>query len=117
MSSRAGIGASVAMESAAALADVLSCTDARYVELALRLFETRRRDRVEAAQDCSWEMGRTMFVRSPLLAWLPLRSSARLSPPPASVRHRRLRQLTRMSLQDDGTRVPGRPSEAGAPAR
>lgn len=65
----AGIGASMAMESAAVLADVLSRTDADGVERALGLYETRRRDRVESAQETSRDLGKLMFVESPALAW------------------------------------------------
>jgi len=59
----------MAMESAAALADELSRTDARFVELALELFEKRRRPRVEAAQESSRGMGRMMFVEPRAVAW------------------------------------------------
>jgi 2-polyprenyl-6-methoxyphenol hydroxylase-like FAD-dependent oxidoreductase len=65
----AGIGASMAMESAAVLADVLSRTDADGVERALGLYETRRRERVESAQETSRDLGKLMFVESPALAW------------------------------------------------
>ena len=65
----AGVGASMALESAAALNDELSRTDAGRVEQALRLYEKRHRQRVEAAQKSSRQMGKMMFVQSPLLAW------------------------------------------------
>jgi FAD-dependent urate hydroxylase len=65
----AGVGATMAMESAAALNDELSRTDARRVEQALDLYEKRHRKRVEAAQESSRQIGRMMFVNSPLLAW------------------------------------------------
>ncbi|HKK28655.1 MAG TPA: NAD(P)/FAD-dependent oxidoreductase [Gemmatimonadota bacterium] len=65
----AGIGASMAMESAAALADELSRTNDRFLEAALDLFEKRRRSRVESAQDSSRELGRMMFVGPRALAW------------------------------------------------
>jgi 2-polyprenyl-6-methoxyphenol hydroxylase-like FAD-dependent oxidoreductase len=58
----AGVGASMAMESAAVLADELSRVDAAHVELALELFEKRHRARVEAAQESSRRMARWMFL-------------------------------------------------------
>ncbi|MCB1055572.1 MAG: FAD-dependent monooxygenase, partial [Acidobacteria bacterium] len=58
----AGIGASMAMESAAVLADELSRTDARSVERALDLYVKRRRHRVESIQTDSRRLARTMFV-------------------------------------------------------
>jgi 2-polyprenyl-6-methoxyphenol hydroxylase-like FAD-dependent oxidoreductase len=65
----AGVGASMAMESAAALDDVLSRTGPAHVEQALARFETRHRGRVERAQSDSRWLGRIMFVRSRALAW------------------------------------------------
>jgi 2-polyprenyl-6-methoxyphenol hydroxylase-like FAD-dependent oxidoreductase len=64
----AGIGASMALESAAALADELSRADAAHVPHALALFERRRRRRVEVAQTQSRRLARLMFVRSPALS-------------------------------------------------
>lgn len=64
----AGIGASMAMESAAVLADELSRTDARSVERALDLFVKRRRERVERIQDDSRRLARAMFVKSGTIA-------------------------------------------------
>jgi len=66
----AGIGASMALESAAVLADELSRTDTAYVSNALDLYERRRRTRVEAAQTQSRRLARLMFIRSPTLARL-----------------------------------------------
>ena len=66
----AGIGASMALESAAALADELSRTDSTYVPNALELYERRRRTRVEAAQTQSRRLARLMFVRRHRLAAL-----------------------------------------------
>ena len=66
----AGIGASMALESAAVLADELSRTDATYVPHALELYERRRRHRVEAAQTQSRRLARVMFLSSPRLASL-----------------------------------------------
>jgi 2-polyprenyl-6-methoxyphenol hydroxylase-like FAD-dependent oxidoreductase len=64
----AGVGASMAMESAAALADELSRTDAAYVPNALKLFEKRRRKRVEAVQSNSRSLARLMFTSNGLFA-------------------------------------------------
>jgi 2-polyprenyl-6-methoxyphenol hydroxylase-like FAD-dependent oxidoreductase len=66
----AGIGASMAMESAAVLADELSRTDARFVERALSLYVKRRRGRVERIQDNSRSLARTMFVKSTLVTYI-----------------------------------------------
>ncbi len=65
----AGVGASMAMESAAALNDELSRTDAQFVEKALDLFEKRHRRRVEAAQDNSRGLARLIFIENVPLAW------------------------------------------------
>jgi 2-polyprenyl-6-methoxyphenol hydroxylase-like FAD-dependent oxidoreductase len=80
----AGIGASMALESAAVLADELSRTDAAYVPNALQLYERRRRRRVEAAQTQSRRLARLMFVRSPHLAALRNRA----------LRHASMEQMT-----------------------
>ncbi|MCB0964531.1 MAG: FAD-dependent monooxygenase [Acidimicrobiales bacterium] len=66
----AGVGASMAMDSAAALADELSRMDLEHRTFALDLYERRQRDRVERAQRDSRRFGRIMFVRSRLLAAL-----------------------------------------------
>jgi 2-polyprenyl-6-methoxyphenol hydroxylase-like FAD-dependent oxidoreductase len=66
----AGVGASMAMESAAALSDELSRTNAKRVEQALDLYEKRHRRRVEDAQKNSRELARIMFVRSKPVDWL-----------------------------------------------
>jgi 2-polyprenyl-6-methoxyphenol hydroxylase-like FAD-dependent oxidoreductase len=66
----AGIGASMALESAAALADELSRTDPTYLPNALQLYQRRRRARVEAAQTQSRRLARLMFLNSPRLASL-----------------------------------------------
>lgn len=65
----AGIGASMAMESAAVLADELSRSDAAHLDPPLAFYETRRRKRVEAAQNDSRHMARMMFIESVPLAW------------------------------------------------
>lgn len=65
----AGIGASMAMESAAVLADELSRVNADSLELALHAYEKRRRHRVERVQGESRQLARMMFVESGMLAW------------------------------------------------
>lgn len=64
----AGVGASLAMESAAVLADELSRTDARHLPNALRLYEQRRRKKTERLQNASRQMIRMPMVRTPALA-------------------------------------------------
>ena len=64
----AGIGASMAMESAAVLADELSRTDARFLDQALALYVSRRRKRVERIQDDSRRLAQMMFVKSATVA-------------------------------------------------
>ena len=66
----AGIGASMAMESAAVLADELSRTNAHFVEQALAFYSKRRRSRVESVQDDSRRLARTMFMKSATLAYI-----------------------------------------------
>ncbi len=58
----AGVGASAAMDSAAALADELSRADLPHLDHALTLYERRQRPRVERAQKNSRTLARTMFV-------------------------------------------------------
>ena len=65
----AGIGASMAMESAAVLADELSRADVEHLDYPLGFYETRRRKRVEAAQNDSRHMARMMFIETVPLAW------------------------------------------------
>ncbi|MGA9748385.1 MAG: FAD-dependent monooxygenase [Nocardioides sp.] len=66
----AGIGASMALESAAVLADELTRTDSAFLPNALALYERRRRARVEAAQTQSRRLAHLMFLRSTRLASL-----------------------------------------------
>jgi 2-polyprenyl-6-methoxyphenol hydroxylase-like FAD-dependent oxidoreductase len=66
----AGIGASMAMESAAVLADELSRAGAAEIPLALANYEKRRRRRVEAAQDDSRKLARRMFASRGPMSWL-----------------------------------------------
>jgi len=65
----AGIGASMAMESASVLAEELSRVNARDIPQALAFFEKRRRHRVEAAQADSRKLSKLMFMRNPIAAW------------------------------------------------
>ncbi len=66
----AGIGASMAMESAAALADELSRANADSLDLAIRLFEKRRRQRVDSVQTASRRLLRLSLLKSRSLTWL-----------------------------------------------
>ena len=66
----AGIGASMAMESAAVLNDVLSRTNAYYLPETLKLFVARRQQRVENAQRDSRRLAKLAFVTPPLMAWI-----------------------------------------------
>ncbi|MBX3078663.1 MAG: FAD-dependent monooxygenase [Cryobacterium sp.] len=65
----AGVGANMAMDSAAALDDELSRTGRDTVAFALELYERRQRPRVIAAQTNSRMLARLMFRRSRLIAW------------------------------------------------
>jgi len=65
----AGVGASMAMESAAALNDELSRTTPERVEQALDLYIQRHQERVFTAQDSSRQLGQMMFLESPTLSW------------------------------------------------
>ena len=75
----AGIGASMALESAAVLADELSRSGAAHLQNALALYVKRRFRRVLAAQDQSRWLARLVFVRSPLLVSLRNRALRRVS--------------------------------------
>jgi 2-polyprenyl-6-methoxyphenol hydroxylase-like FAD-dependent oxidoreductase len=75
----AGIGASMALESAAALADEVSRSDAAHVAHALALYARRRRHRVLAAQQQSRWLARLVFVRSRALCALRERALERVS--------------------------------------
>jgi 2-polyprenyl-6-methoxyphenol hydroxylase-like FAD-dependent oxidoreductase len=65
----AGIGASMAMESASVLADELSRADAAHIGNALDLYAVRRRKRVEGMQADSRHLAKMMLVESLPLAW------------------------------------------------
>jgi len=63
-------GASMAMESAAVLADELTRTNHQHLHWALQLYEKRRKTRVEAAQDDSRNLAKHMLVKSILSSQL-----------------------------------------------
>jgi 2-polyprenyl-6-methoxyphenol hydroxylase-like FAD-dependent oxidoreductase len=65
----AGVGASMAMLSAAALADELSRTDAAHLPAALQLYQRRQQPKVVAAQQNSRKLAHLMMVKSPAMAW------------------------------------------------
>lgn len=65
----AGVGASMALESAAVLDDELGRTDARFLAGALARYETRRKKRAEAFQDDSRRLASMMAIESAPLAW------------------------------------------------
>lgn len=65
----AGVGASSALRSAAALADELSKTDSEHVPLALELYVKRCRKLIEGNQDDSRTIARYVFVESKALGW------------------------------------------------
>ncbi len=59
----AGVGASMAMDSAAVLNEELSKTDKDHLSLTLDMYERRQRPRVEKAQENSRQIGKIMFLR------------------------------------------------------
>jgi 2-polyprenyl-6-methoxyphenol hydroxylase-like FAD-dependent oxidoreductase len=66
----AGIGATMAMESAAVLADELRRADASTVPIAIDYFVKRRRQRVDHVQVESRNLAHLMFTESALKSWL-----------------------------------------------
>jgi len=66
----AGGGVSMAIESAAVLADELSRADSKYIAHALESYESRRRPRVVKIQDQSRMMGKVAFANSRVLSVL-----------------------------------------------
>lgn len=66
----AGGGVSMAIESAAVLADELSRADSKYIAQALESYESRRRPRVIKIQDQSRMMGKVAFADSRILSYL-----------------------------------------------
>lgn len=65
----AGVGASMALESAAVLADELSRANARFLPEAFALYEKRRKKRSETAQDDSHALAAWLSTSSAALAW------------------------------------------------
>lgn len=65
----AGVGASMALESAAVLNDELSRTDARFLPGALNHYEKRRKRRAEAFQEDSRKLASMMMLESLPMAW------------------------------------------------
>ncbi len=84
----AGVGASVAMDAAAALADELARTDAAHIPYTLDLFVRRQRPRAEAAQKNSRQLARWMMVDGPPTAWLRDSLAPLLLRRPRAERHR-----------------------------
>lgn len=64
----AGVGASMAMDSASSLVDELSRTDKKHIEYGIKLYIKRQKKRVETAQEDSRKLGKLMFVKSNLIA-------------------------------------------------
>lgn len=64
----AGAGVSMAMESAAVLAEELCRTDSKYYSHAFRQYEARRRSRVGKVQDQSRIMGKLIYAKSDILS-------------------------------------------------
>ncbi len=60
----AGVGASMAMDSAAALADEITRMDKEHINYGLKLFSKRQKEKVEKAQDDSRKLGKWMFIDS-----------------------------------------------------
>jgi len=60
----AGVGASMAMDSASALSDELSRADEDHINYALKLYSKRQKARVEKAQKDSRNLGKFMFLNS-----------------------------------------------------
>ena len=66
----AGAGVSMAIESAAVLAEELCRTDSKYFSHAFKQFEARRRSRVGKVQDQSRIMGKLIYADSDILSSL-----------------------------------------------
>ncbi len=64
----AGAGVSMAMESAAVIAEELCRADSKYVEHALKQYETRRKPRVKKVQNQSRMMGKLVYSNSSILS-------------------------------------------------
>lgn len=65
----AGVGASMALESAAVMADELSRTDAKFLPQAFTLYEKRRKARAEAAQNEARKLAAWLATESAAIAW------------------------------------------------
>ncbi|MPZ35090.1 MAG: NAD(P)-binding protein [Rhodospirillales bacterium] len=65
----AGVGASMALESAAVLDDELGRTDARFLPGALARYEMRRKPRADSFQDDSRKLASMMMIESTELSW------------------------------------------------
>jgi len=65
----AGIGASMALESAAVLDDELGRTDVRFLPSALERYELRRKPRAESFQEESRKLASMMMIESSELSW------------------------------------------------
>ncbi len=64
----AGVGASMAMDSAATLADEISRMDKSHIEYGLNIYVHRQKNRAEKAQSDSRNMGKLMFINSKIKA-------------------------------------------------
>ena len=64
----AGAGVSMAMESAAVIAEELCRADSKYIEHALKQYEIRRKPRVKKVQNQSRMMGKLVYSNSSILA-------------------------------------------------
>lgn len=64
----AGAGVSMAMESAAVIAEELCRADSKYIEHALKQYETRRKPRVKKVQNQSRMMGKLVYSNSSILS-------------------------------------------------
>ncbi len=65
----AGLGASMAMESAAVLAEELKNANAGAIPQVIDAFVRRRRARVERVQSESWKLANLVFSESPIKTW------------------------------------------------
>jgi 2-polyprenyl-6-methoxyphenol hydroxylase-like FAD-dependent oxidoreductase len=64
----AGVGASMAMDSAAALVDELSRIDKEHIGYGLELYCKQQKKRVEKAQKDSRDLGKMMFIESSIIS-------------------------------------------------
>lgn len=66
----AGVGASMAMDSAAALVDEISRVDKEHIKYGMSLYAKREKERVEKAQKDSRKLGKMMFIDSSIISML-----------------------------------------------